>query len=201
MKSFKQFLSEMSADIGEIPSPYESSTGRRQAYYNDTSDILPSHEGDWKHVKKIGTKSLKARHEDGHTVYAIDDDNEGQRYGHAIIRKDGVSTFKDVPHEMTSDVARSRTGIPKGIITDIVYNHFKKSAKPLASSGYQSVHGHGMWRKLAKRALDDGHHVYHLKDGELIKLDHDNLEDELNSTWQDEGDKVHRHIVLSKHPL
>lgn len=93
--------------------------------------------------------------------------------------------------------------LPNHHAEKVAYEHFLQSDLPLRSDSSQSTSARNMWSRMAKRALDDGHHVYYSdEDGSLKELNSGNIDEHVNKYFGKDF-RVHgkRHLILSKRSL
>jgi hypothetical protein len=206
MKSYKNFIEEMARNIGDSSySPIKSNKDVRMQYYKQS--ILYKH-----HSYPIaGNKEIEIKHgldHDGNEVYHTNDNTKKETIHRSVIKTHAPTKKLKFEHQEQKEADRTPDDIlPKEYVTNLIYDHFKKSEHPLRSSDSQYLHGHKMWRKLAHKALDDKHHVYYFDGKMLHKSNNDNINSHLDSSFG-KSDIIrgvppkinyeHRHIILSK---
>jgi hypothetical protein len=203
MKTFKQFMAEMVDNIGiHEPNVVHNEKNQNTKYHETKSWPIAHNVTD--HIK------LHKLDADYGTRYVTNDHNKQKTIHVSNFNKNAPTSKIPFAHEEQLDVEKDKhSDLPRGYVTDMVYNHFKHSALPLRSSSTQSEDGHKMWRKLTKKALDDNHHVYYIDGKGITKSDSSNIDDHLDKYFNkdedydmDDPDKYsNRHMILSKTEL
>ena len=208
MKKFYEFIEEMARNIGEPFSPLDKSEDQRKTMYSTNSNFV-HHSYPISDNKSIElTKYVDANK---NTTYSTNDHTNKEVLHYSNIKCHNPTKSIPFEHEEQHTVERVKGDkLPKEYATNMIYDHFKKSNIPLKSSNVQYRTGHNMWRKLAHKALEDGHHVYYHDGTTLHKSTKDNVDQHLDSSFGKEErrygktispDYETRHMILSKHKL
>ncbi|MDD4242719.1 MAG: hypothetical protein PHG08_00265 [Bacilli bacterium] len=201
MKTFKTFMNEMATIVSNLYNELDDEDGKvRKNLYEKSKN---------NYVEKTMPNNITLHHnmeiKGGrvYTNYHTNDNNKKETIHYATIIKKNKS--KDLPfdHEEQIEVRKqsNNSNLPKGHATDVIYNHFKNGELPLKSSLSQTQQGHKMWERLAHRAMDEGHHVYHHNGTELIKSTPKTIDNHLKSSFGDDVEYSHKHMIISKKEL
>lgn len=115
------------------------------------------------------------------------------------IVKNGLPNLDILHEELRVSDRLGNTTLPKNYATDVVYDHFAESSLPMTSSESHSRLGHESFLRLANRAIDDNHHIYHFKDGSFRELTKCDLTP--NIALGKTGASHLEHLILSKNTL
>ncbi len=203
MKTFQQFIAEMALNIGDAKeTPLDTKKGRKD-FYNISSPMVH-------HKYVTPDRNIEVQK---HTSRIVGGDNSGddvtEYHTNDHTSKETLHRSSIISHaptkqlpfkhdEQTETYRENNNKLPKGYGTDFIYNHFQNSEHPLRSSDQQYSGGHKMWKKLAHKALDDGHKVYYHNGKELINSDKSNVDAHLNDYFGNNYNHENRHIILSK---
>ena len=141
MKTFKQFIDEMTRNIGKSYSFLNNIPSHRKVHYEDSknNEIYPLYTGnnDITVHKKI----------DGNTIqYNTNDHNTKETLHKSTIELKEPTKELPFKHEEERTHDRVRNGnLPKHFVTNLIYNHFKESDYPLKTSDMQFNQGKNMW--------------------------------------------------------
>ena len=190
-------LGEMAQHIGDMPDEksYMSKLEVRKAHYAEMK-TYPVH-------NDFGNGIVCHKNINGDvTEYRTVDDNTKEFVHFSHIKKvDASHPDSDLPFDYECQVETEKykeSNLPRGYVEDLVYNHFLKSEHPLKSDKTQYTGGINLWKRLAKRALNDGHHVYLYDNNELHKANHDNIDDLIGRYHGKRGSFMFKHLILSK---
>ena len=202
MKTFKEYLNEMAMNYGDNESSLGLSKEERKSEYsehkNDTHHSYPTENKKIELHKKIKKES----NGDTTTEYRTNDHSKKETIHRSIIFQNEPTTELPFKHEEQVEVDRKPdSGLPRGYARDVIYNHFKESNIPLKSSISQYIPGHKLWKDIAHRALNDGHHVYYHDGEKLHKSTPKNIDKHLESYFGDSSEHVNKHMILSKSEL
>jgi hypothetical protein len=186
LKTFREYLNEQSFRLN-VPNQLEQEHERKKMFVAIKDSPIINHIS---HNVKVHRDEYK-----GTTEYHTLDHDKQETLHYCSIKK----THSPIPCEVQTGVVK-HGDLPKHHATNVIYDHFKQSNLPLKTDKTQSDSAHGMWKRLTKRALDDGHHVYYHDGKSLTKLDHSNLNDHLDKYFEDDIDSD-KHIILSKDTL
>lgn len=204
MKTYKQ-ITEMAMNIGDSSfTPMDNESFRKREYDHNKDNKVHSKLGKDVSVHKhtIYNRTEIDPHRKKITYYHTLDHNKKECLHHSVIEHHMKSKSFPFNHEVQVTVGRHKDGnLPKGHATDVTYEHFHNSTLPLKSSDEQYRHGHNMWRRLAHKALKDGHRVYHWDGKSLHKTTSDNIEEHLDSSFGKDKKFKNRHMILSKDEL
>ena len=171
---------------------------RMRKYFTSMRDPVSLNLGDNVSLHKTASNT--------ETAYTTLDHNKKEAIHFSIFNKHDAGNRLPFAHETQDSVERTdHPSLPKGYATDIAYTHFLQSKHPLSSSDEQYIGGNNMWKRLAHRAFDDGHHVY-LWDNLSKTLSHLDSKEKINNGLDHYfGTKPRTmdfgHMVLSKEKL
>lgn len=205
MKTYKQLINEMAVNIGHSSfTPMDNESFRKREYeYNKDNSIHTKLSNDISvHKHTTYNRTNTDTHKKKITYYHTLDHSKKECLHHSIIEHHLETKQFPFNHEVQTVVGRSKnSNLPKGHATDVTYEHFHNSTLPFRSSNEQYRHGHNMWRKLAHKALKDGHHVYHWDGKKLHKTNSENIENHLDSSFGKDKKFANKHMIISKEEL
>lgn len=196
MITIKQLL-EMASNLGNPISDMNDQEYRKKLY---------NHYSDAPKIKTINAHiSLHKSENNNKTEISTLNDKTKEALHHAIFLNHKKSNTFPFDHQEQSLVERKQhegsKDLQKGHATNITYEHFKNSKLPLRTSDNQTTAGHGMWRTLVHKALDDGHHVYHWDGAKLHKTTKENANEHLNAYFNYGHGFRNKHMILSNAEL
>jgi len=194
MLTYRGYLEEMAK---QLPSPFSmlefrGDSFKRVSYVNSASYPVVSRSGDLV-VQSIHNPSTNS------TLYITNN----TKLGHTVHVSDihRKSPTKQLPfdhlEQVSVDRVKSSEHLPKGYVTDFVYNTWDKQSLPLKSSNEQHVQGHAMWKRLSTRALDAGKHVYVSTPESMTKLDASTIDSGISGAFGPDDHMLSKHIILS----
>jgi len=198
MKTYKQFIGEMSRDIGSPYSIINSDIQTRKYNYKLTHK-------DPEHSYQIDVPGIKIHAKPhGTNIHISTNDHDEKQLIHRAVIKRHTPGQNSLPfvHDTQSEVDRVKGGkLPSGHAKDVIYHHMENSEVPLVSSNEQFTTGHEMWKNLTHRALDSGHHVYHFDGKKLHKTTTENIHKHLKNSFGKDEKFKNQHMIISKKPL
>jgi len=198
MKTYKQFIGEMSQDIGSPYSIVNSDINTRKHNYKLTHN-------DPEHPYQVDVPGVKIHTKThGTNIHISTNDHVEKQLIHRAVIKHHNAHENSLPfeHNTQSEVDRVKGGkLPRGHAKAVIYHHMEHSGLPLVTSKEQFTTGHDMWRDLTHKALDDGHHVYHFDGKRLHKTNNDNIHKHLKNSFGKDEKFKNRHMIISKKPL
>lgn len=139
----------------------------------------------------IDDNTLKVkRTENSIAAMIIDKNKEAKNVGHFTI------THTPIPH-MKQDFANSTDDAAIGAQRKLVFKIIDTTDYPLKTDDSQTDAGHNMWRKLVPDALDRGLHVHYYDGENFHKTTKDNMNDHLDSYFNQQN----RHMFISKNEI
>lgn len=210
MKKYWEFIEEMARNIGDSSySPMNLYADHRKKLYNHS---LNSTHHKFPIPRNKNIEVFHYKNSDGEDNYVTNDHKSKEALHQSIIKTDETLEKLPFPYQEQNQVDRVKSTdvLPKDYAKDFIYDHFKESNLPLKSSDTQFLNGHNMWKKLAHKALNDGHHVYYYDGTTLHKSTKDSVDKHLDSSFGKEErkngkiispDYEARHMILSKHEL
>lgn len=198
MKNFKEYMSEMAKNLGNLSSNLRFYSFYRKKLYDDMLDE-PIHKENGNivtHKRLISHENIPA------TQYITLDKNKKEAVHNSIIIRHNPTKQFPFVHEENKVIERVKTDqLPAKFVEDLTYDHFAKSNIPFRSSDEQTPKGNNFWHSLTKRALNDGHHVYYHDGNVLHKSNKDNIDQHLNLYFGKTEEHTNKHMILSKQLL
>lgn len=206
MKKFKTFIQEMALDIGTSSQILDNADNRKRSFNRSKNDPVIKYDTGANHIL-VHKKTSTTDDGEKETEYSTNNHNTGESLHNASIVTHNPTEKLPFTHDEQTSVNRQRHGeLPKGYGTDFIYNHFKNNNIPLRSADMQFSGGHDMWKRLAHKALDDGHNVYYHDSNQLHKSTKENVNTHLKNYYgwtnaKDNTDYANRHMIISKTDL
>lgn len=195
MLSFKQYIKEMSQNIGPSTSNLDDDNFNKIMYDHSSSTHNPIDTVDGNtvaHFKKGKETKLSV----------LDHNNKRMAFSTTFERR---PKSKKVPfsHNTQTYVGRdSKSPLRRGFGSDFVYQHLVHGKDvPLVSDEQQYEGGHKMWHRLIDRSFKEGHHAYLVDNGNLTKITPENKDEIMTSTYGKTPEFRNKRYAISKNPL